>query len=365
MEHQKITDFGNVISKNNIKSVSVKNISEASKYYSSNHNLIPYGCRKSMMGQSLSAECEIKRLDNPSIEIRSDNIVKISSHMKISAADNFLKQWGLQIPISPDHRDLTIGGVLSVGGYDPISLRNGALVDWVKSLTTVSPSGEIREGMDFRPLCGYGKNGMIWDAEIFVNAFRPLYCDSNQKKYTDFLSDLSNIVDDPAIIGVSYTGNIDQGQVQLISDGPIFSNKIIDYRKYRKALTDSWVFKNHQMFRIWSDSFIKFDQANELYNFIIPLVKHLNPEWWSLFSIICKKGKYYHFPHASEESHVLGVGLYINVPFNNGKDLDKIKDIQFRISDKVKILGGKSCLHGWSRDLFNQLHSEGECYKKL
>jgi len=77
MEQQKITDFGNVISKKSIKSISVRNISEASKYYSSVQRLVPYGCRKSMMGQSLSADCEIKRIDNPSIELKSNNILWI------------------------------------------------------------------------------------------------------------------------------------------------------------------------------------------------------------------------------------------------------------------------------------------------
>src|SRR5260370_7034813 len=50
---------------------------------------------------------------------------------------------GLTPPVLPDYLDLSIGGVLSVGGIGGTSYRYGAIVDHVLELQVVTGMGEL------------------------------------------------------------------------------------------------------------------------------------------------------------------------------------------------------------------------------
>ena len=153
-ERRSITDFGNILSSDFDESIDVDSIEEVSEVYlKGGSSVIPVGSRHTMMGQTLSrTRAPLKRTGSDHISVIGD-VVTVSSHTKISDIDSKLSSLGLEVPTSPDHRDLTIGGVLSVGGYDPMSVRRGGLVDSVESLSAVDTSGKIIEGNLSEMLC--------------------------------------------------------------------------------------------------------------------------------------------------------------------------------------------------------------------
>jgi cytokinin dehydrogenase len=76
--------------------------------------------------------------------------------------------------------DLTVGGLLSVGGIGPASQRYGPVVSNVASMVVVTGEGEIRHCSRTEDrrlydavLCGLGRCGVIVSAELELRAARP------------------------------------------------------------------------------------------------------------------------------------------------------------------------------------------------
>jgi len=348
-----LTDFGEIIIRNASRLSTASREEEAAKmYHSLAGRITPAGTYNSMMGQSLPDDTvSLRRQGADKINVEN-SIVDVSSHTTLLEIDNKAIELGLELPVSPDHRSLSAGGVLSVGGYDPMSLRRGALVDWVKSLRVIDLEGNIFDTDDKQFLCSLGRNGFIWDARIQLVPFSgETNFKTSSVSYKKFTNLIPDIIDNEGIIGAHFGQDSGGSALEVIGPQSKSSKSTGDYRQYRKEVTDAWVFRREKAFRPWSDSFIPIEAGSDFFKFCIGEISTWGVPngFWSIFSIICKNGSAKHFPHCIGKSHALGVGVYVNIPLSQRKKMIKIVDGQFKISEFAKSVGGKSCLHGWSR----------------
>lgn len=70
-----------------------------------------------------------------------DTRVEIASGSRWWAVERALNRRGRSVPVLADYLDLSVGGLLSVGGYGVDSLVHGAAVDHVERLRVIRPDG--------------------------------------------------------------------------------------------------------------------------------------------------------------------------------------------------------------------------------
>lgn len=90
-----------------------------------------------------------------------------------AAADDYLAERGHGLPVVGDHKDITVGGFISLGGISPCSHRVGMFVEHVVELEYVDWQGEVhRCGPQLDPqkywaiAGGMGKAGVITQATL-------------------------------------------------------------------------------------------------------------------------------------------------------------------------------------------------------
>ena len=97
--------------------------------------------------------------------------VDLDAAATLESIEGILRGEGRTLPVLPDYLGLTLGGVLSAGGYGPRSVCGGALVDHVEALTIVLATGAVRavgpQHVLFRfALAGLGHMGVIARATL-------------------------------------------------------------------------------------------------------------------------------------------------------------------------------------------------------
>ena len=92
-----------------------------------------------------------------------------------AAADDYLAERGYGLPVVGDHKDITVGGFISLGGISPCSHRTGLFIEHVIELEYVDWQGEIhRCGPNLDPdqywavAGGMGRAGVITQATLEV-----------------------------------------------------------------------------------------------------------------------------------------------------------------------------------------------------
>ncbi len=352
LERKSITDFGRILTCDDSLTFEASSIEDLTRRYKkSPSSLTPVGLSHTMMGQSIPfGRSAIKRVGDDFIKIEKDCVI-VSSHTTVLDLDNFLEASGYETPVSPDHRELTIGGVLSVGGYDPMSLRRGGLVDSVKSLVIVDKEGSTYETEDRKFLCTLGKNGFIWDAKIQLSPLREeVSCDSFDIDYPEFVEKIPKMINDKKIAGFHFGKDFSGSRLETIRSDGLGQKIVTKYRSHRKEVTDNWVFSRNNCFRPWSDTFVPISQGEKFFRFCMKEIStwKIPKDSWSIFSLVSKKSSCNHFPHSVGKNHCLGVGVYVNVPLSLRSQMINVVHSQFNISKYAKKIGGKSCLHGWS-----------------
>ncbi len=123
--------------------------------------------------------------------------------------DDHLAELDLGLPIIGDHRDITVGGFMSVGGISPASHRFGMFIDNVVSFEYVTWDGEIRtcsptENTEdfYNVLAGLGKHGVITEATlklIRIDKYRTIWFNdqSHFRTMDDFIAGTKPIIEDP------------------------------------------------------------------------------------------------------------------------------------------------------------------------
>ncbi len=87
--------------------------------------------------------------------------------------DDELARFDLGMPVIGDHKDITVGGFMAVGGVSPASHRFGLMIDNVLALQVVDWDGEVHEcspAQDpdrfYANLAGLGQHGVMTEATL-------------------------------------------------------------------------------------------------------------------------------------------------------------------------------------------------------
>jgi len=87
--------------------------------------------------------------------------------------DDELARFDLGMPVIGDHKDITVGGFMAVGGVSPASHRFGLMIDNVLAMQVVDWDGEVHEcSPDQDPerfyanLAGLGRHGVMTEATL-------------------------------------------------------------------------------------------------------------------------------------------------------------------------------------------------------
>jgi hypothetical protein len=123
--------------------------------------------------------------------------------------DDELAERGLGLPVIGDHKDITVGGFVSVGGISPASHRFGMFIDNVEELEYVNWDGEIRrcsrtENSDefYSLLAGLGRHGVITEAVlrlIPIDKYRTIWFNdqTHYRSMDAFIAGTKPIIEDP------------------------------------------------------------------------------------------------------------------------------------------------------------------------
>jgi hypothetical protein len=121
--------------------------------------------------------------DGPVLLTRSmDKILKIDKQAKTARVqtgainalvDDELARFDLGMPVIGDHKDITVGGFMAVGGVSPASHRFGLMIDNILALQVVDWDGRVHEcSPDEDPdrfyanLAGLGQHGVMTEATL-------------------------------------------------------------------------------------------------------------------------------------------------------------------------------------------------------
>ena len=123
--------------------------------------------------------------------------------------DDELAERGYGLPIIGDHRDITVGGFVSVGGISPASHRFGMFIDNVEAMEFVDWDGNIKncsrtENSEdyYNLLAGLGQYGVITECTlriIPIDKYRTIWVNDQQHFRTmdDFIAGTKPIIEDP------------------------------------------------------------------------------------------------------------------------------------------------------------------------
>ena len=123
--------------------------------------------------------------------------------------DDHLAELGWGLPIIGDHKDITVGGFMSVGGISPASHRFGMFIDNVLELQFVDWDGNIRhcsrteDSEDFFSLlAGLGRHGVITEAVlriIKIDKYRTIWVNeqSHFRTMDEFIAGTAPIIREP------------------------------------------------------------------------------------------------------------------------------------------------------------------------
>jgi hypothetical protein len=103
--------------------------------------------------------------------------ITVQAGVTNAAADDHLAERGYGLPVVGDHKDITVGGFVSLGGISPCSHRTGLFIEHVIELEYVNWQGEVRRcGPQHNPdeywaiAGGLGRAGVITEATLEVIA---------------------------------------------------------------------------------------------------------------------------------------------------------------------------------------------------
>jgi len=147
---------------------------------------------------------------NQIVSVDEERLVARVQGGAVSAlVDDALAERGLGLPVIGDHRDITVGGFLSVGGISPASHRFGLFVDNVLALEVVTWDGEVVEcsrdenaDLFYRVLCGLGRHGVVAEVSlriIRIDKYRTIW-ENHQTHYSSmdaFIEGTQPIILDP------------------------------------------------------------------------------------------------------------------------------------------------------------------------
>lgn len=292
----------------------------------------PRGTAHSHMGKSMKHNAFTFTPEQTDI-IFKDGIVEASAATTLLEIDDYLETFGYMLPTSPDHRVLSLGGVLSVGGFGVESCRYGALVDSVVAMDVLLPDGQVIIGMTsshadfYNILCGLGAYGTILKASIQC-VEKPAMIVEETTYFNDvseYVSMAQAFIDGKERYDIWYgawykqrgwvtRGNVIQSKEDVKEKNAdfIFDD---DIRATRKEKTDEWVFMKPFQYNIWSDHLVPVEKLEDQFRDALVLYNKLNEEGGhvTIYTVLTKSNKKVpQFPHYTNSDYLISIGLYAN-----------------------------------------------------
>ena len=365
-----LTDFGGLIHKP-IKGF-CHQTAQAQKIIADGGLLHPRGTAHSVMGKSMRAGATIFTPEGDDIVFK-DGVVSAPAGVTLFDIDNFLEPYGYMLPTSPDIRTVSLGGVLSVGGFGMEVCRYGPLIDHVEHITLLTQEGEILEKLPARDsrvtkvLAGIGRQGTILSAAIrclkkplknFIRKDPIPDVDSYYAMVRDYMQDPER--DTHTDIWRAYltprSAHVYRGK--MIYDGdpvdhydPEIYQEISDYRSYFHGPTKLWAFGRSYQYYVWSDHLVPLDttkQALEKGFELRQKGQDLGGEV-VFYSVVTKTHKETaHFPHYSDQDYVLSIGVYGNFLADHKQQAKEFARLQMLYSKQFQDeLKGVPYRYGW------------------
>ena len=345
-----LSDFGNLVKRQ------VLGFIDSPEAYQQNiqngRDVHPRGTAHTCMGQSLKNNAFVFSAEPLDMTFDGENVTA-SASTTLYEIDQFLEPHGYMLPVSPDYRVMSLGGVLGVGGFDISSSFMSGLVEHIVSLTILNPEGELKKDVPAedieaqKMLCGLGEHGAILSAKIKCikkpkqTAFKRRYFET-PNDYIELLQKTLNKND--SVLACAGWSNrkpwIDLGHYSYsnkLEDSFLEEPELIkDIRSYKKDRVDKWVYRKPYKHFVWSDHFVPIDQAVSQINRGLELkdkIAEMGAEV-GLYSYVVKANKdVEHFPHYHPESdYLISVGVYSNFLADQKEMAEKVSQMQLSYS---------------------------------
>lgn len=364
-----LTDFGGLIYKP-VKEIITDN-KKAQEILKNNGLLHPRGTGHSVMGKSIEHHASIFTPEDIDITFK-DEIVYASAGTTLLDIDNYLEQHGYMLPTTPDHRAVSLGGVLSVGGYGIECCLYGALVDHVEEMDLMDNEGKIWKSLKMsdarvqKALCGLGKHGYILsagircvpkpvasfmkydeipDVDYYVQAVKDFMNDPDRHKKTDIWH--ASWFKSGAKIG--------RGKMTY-EEGEAFGSeykKIDDHRADRKKLSDGWVFRQRYQYYIWTDIFFTIDNFKPAFERAMEIRQQGQDDGASaiIYSSIGmgRNDVPKTFPHYdADNNYLVSIGIFANYLPQHDREARKMARAQMLYSKEAQEKwDGRQYRYGW------------------
>ena len=378
-----LSDFGGIVKKP-VKGIT-DNLEEARETIKKGGLVHPRGTGHSVMGRSMKEDALIYTPEETDIRLVND-VVYASAATTLLDIDNYLELFGYMLPTSPDHRAVSLGGVLSVGGYGCEVCRYGALVDHVMVMDFMTKDGQILRNLPGnhpivkKALCGLGEHGTILSAGVKcfpkpVTSYldrqpMPDGVDFYMEKAREFVSTPPS--DDKPDVWYAYWA---RRRNEFVKGQAIYKENYntvkkgkreerSDYRAFRKRRSDRWVFREQYEYYIWSDHFFTIDNFQEPLKQSLDIMKEGEEDGGSvvIYSSIVKGNKEdKHFPHYTDADYLLSVGIFANFLGKDRKAAEKSARAQMLFSKEAQEkYNGNAYKYGWEwRENFKYLDVNG------
>ena len=371
-----MSDFGGMIQKP-IKGFT-DSTEEAVQIISNNGLIHPRGTGHSVVGQSIRENAMIFTPEPIDMVFNAEKkTVYASAGSTLLEIDDYLEQFGYMVPTSPDHRAVSLGGVLSVGGFGVEVCKYGPLVEHVVSVDLLRKDGTISRAVpadhaDVRQvLGGVGQHDIILAAQI--NCLRkPLYNHLKLEPIKDadhFVASCRAYIeadDQDGMFDVFYAHWSDNGN-QLMThgytiheenkDAPLKEGYKVfkDYRANKKRISDDWTFRKPYKYFVWSDHFFKIDDLKVGLEKGLKIVEEARRDGGAaiIYSSLTKSNNTdTHFPHYTDDAgYVVSVGIFTNFLEEDLEAAKKCARSQMLYSKEMKErFAAGAYRYGWEWD---------------
>ena len=315
-----LTDFGGMIEEFTAGAISTT--SQIQNCISRGIPIHPRGTGHSCMGQSMRLHNTAVKPELHEITLQGDEVYASSSSTLLDI-DNYINQYGYMLPVSPDHRELSLGGVLSVGGYDLESMQNGSLVDHVISLDILTKKGVLqRDSTDNSSLCGIGNHGIILSARLrcikksigIYLVFTRISDIQEYVRHVEQCIQLNSTRQKSTVCCVEWCWD-EAWVISTSADNNIGGIWVDDLRTFIQKRNDEWSHKNQFKYHIWSSHLVELNHLPDQLNDSLQLQRlyrsmgvHVIVE-----AVLIKASRLYeHYPHYSQSEFVVSVSVFCN-----------------------------------------------------
>lgn len=371
-----VTDFSGFVTRN-VKGF-IDTTEEAIQKILQGEIVHPHGTGHSSMGQGLRENAWLFTPPHhePSFDPETQT-VKLSGSTTLYEADVFLSELGYMLPVSPDNRALSVGGVLAVGGFGVESIYYGALVNYITHLDILTTGGDkhlnvpVHLDMCQRILNELGRAGTILSARIKC-VKRPDGFYLKDKYYWNYPAYMNGMLSlDPEPEGHPapelaysfwYKGEKRRQGVGMIASGYYSDKKDIleekgllqdynftkDIRVDREKAIQEFSFDPKRKYYVWSDHAIFYDRYLEQAEDTGSVIDRILALGGEVVLYSCPVNISMFKQHEpGMPKHAISMGIYSNFREDQLKEAKEASQLHLDHSRRNLERGGVAYRHAW------------------